>query len=83
MCPENGLFWRKFHGLLRRLYMCCCRMENWRCLSGPLDLWYHSILEFLWCCCWFCFFFSVWPIYQWERTSEVSHYHCFGNCLCF
>jgi hypothetical protein len=47
------LFWRKFHGLLRRIYIVLLQDGIFcSCLSGPLDLWCHSILVFL--CGFFC-----------------------------
>jgi hypothetical protein len=42
------IFWRKFHGLLRRMYIVLLQGAI-LCghLSGPLGLWCFSILEFL------------------------------------
>jgi hypothetical protein len=45
---KYDIFWRKFHGLLRRL----CIVLLWdgtlcTCLSGPFAVWCYSILKFL------------------------------------
>jgi hypothetical protein len=51
------LFWRKFHGLLRRMYIVLLQDRIlYRHLSGTFDLWCHSMLKFL---CWFFFFFGL------------------------
>jgi hypothetical protein len=48
LCPKYDQFWRKFHGLLRRMYIVwmldeiLCRHQ-----LGPFDLWCDFILEFL------------------------------------
>jgi hypothetical protein len=43
-----GLFWRKFHGVPRRIYIMLFH-DRILCghLSGPYNLWCHSFLEFL------------------------------------
>jgi hypothetical protein len=66
-----GLFWRKFHGLLKRMYIVLLQ-DGILCrhLSVSSDLWYHLVLEFL------CWFLSGWPIYFWYRSIKVSHCHC-------
>jgi hypothetical protein len=62
LCDLNyGLFWRKFHGLLRKMYtVLLLNVIFCRCLSGPLDLWCHLIPEIL------CWFFFVWMTYLLE-----------------
>jgi hypothetical protein len=82
-----ALFWRKFYfgessilekGLLRRKYIVLLHDRILRrCLSGPFDLWYHSILQFL------CWCLSESPIYWWKRSIEVSHHHCLGVVCVF
>jgi hypothetical protein len=45
------LFWRKFHGLLKRMYIVLLLDEIFcRHQLGPFDLWCHLVLGFL---CWF------------------------------
>jgi hypothetical protein len=46
--PKYALLRWKFYGLLKRLYILLLLYGIFfRNLSGPFDLWYHSILEFL------------------------------------
>jgi hypothetical protein len=53
-------FWRRFHGLLRRIYIVQNLDEIFsRHQLGPFDLWCDLVLEFLY---WFLF---GWPIYWW------------------
>jgi hypothetical protein len=57
---KYGLFLRKFHGLLRLMYIVLSQDGIlYRCLLGRFNLWSHSILKFL--CWYFCLF--VWMTY--------------------
>jgi hypothetical protein len=64
-------FWRRFHGLLRRM----CVVQNldeifcWYQL-GPFDLWCDLVLGFLyWFFVWMTYLLVMWGI-------KVSHHHC-------
>jgi hypothetical protein len=56
------VFWRKFHGQLRRMSILQL-FEGILCrgLFGPFDLWSSLTLKFL---CWFFFFLPWWSIYE-------------------
>jgi hypothetical protein len=65
------LSWREFQALLRRMYIVLLKdVILCRCLSGPFDLWYHSISEFQ---------FFVWMTY----LLEIEEHWCFLPLLCW
>jgi hypothetical protein len=71
-------FWRRFHELLRRMYI-VQKLDEIVCRHqlGPFDLWYDFVLEFL---CWF----FVWITYLLVIGGiKFSHYHCVGVYMCF
>jgi hypothetical protein len=67
------LFWRNFHGLLRRMYIVFLDEMFCRHQLGPIDLWCHLVLGFL---CWFFCLDDLVGI-------KISHYHCVGVYMCF
>jgi hypothetical protein len=72
-----GIFWRKFHVLLRSMHIVLLQDEIFcRHQLSPFDLWCHLVLGFL---CWF-FIFLVWMTYllviEW-------YYHCAGVYMWF
>jgi hypothetical protein len=80
-----GLFWRKFHELLKRMHIVLLQGGMFcRHLSVLLDLWCHLILGFL---CWF----FIWMTSIADRgvlksftTTMLGIYMCFksfGVCL--
>jgi hypothetical protein len=67
------VFWRKFHGLLRRMYIVLvtndifCRHQLW-----PFLLWFHLVLGFL---CWFfvwTYLFVIIVIFFWYIAPFMS-----------
>jgi hypothetical protein len=71
-------FCRKFHGLLRRMYIVRMFDEIFcRHQLGPFDLWCDLVLQFH---CWF----FVWMMHLLVRGGiKVSYYHYIGVYMCF
>jgi hypothetical protein len=48
LCHRYDEFWRKFHGLLRKMYV-VGKLDEIFCRHQlvPFDLWYDLVLEFL------------------------------------
>jgi hypothetical protein len=79
LCLKYGLFWRQYHGLLRKMYIVLLQDEKlWRHLSVPLDLWYHLVIVL------FCWFFCMHDLSIGDRGVLMSPTPIvLGSICCF
>jgi hypothetical protein len=86
LCPKIWSFWRKFRGLLRRMYIVLLKGEifYWY-LLGQFDLWCHLVLGFLY---WFFCLDDLFIGYRRVLTSpttimfgSISRFKSFNVCL--
>jgi hypothetical protein len=69
--PGCGLFWKKFHRLLRNMYNLPKNEIFYKCRLSPFYLQYWLVLGYL---CWL--FWSVLSAYWIEWGVDISHYYC-------
>jgi hypothetical protein len=78
LCLKLWSMWRRFHGLLRKMYIVRKLNEIFcRHQVGPFDLWCDLVLEFL-------YWLFVWMTYLLVMGGiKVSYRHCVGVYICF